>query len=211
MPQDDQQALSYFANAAALGHEEAVLNTAILLCTRDNALSFEASKRAQLTGQTEQPATTTTTTTTTATATATTSAEGSDATATEPIPIGDALAAASQPVPRLVTDNTRRCLAILRAAASRGLQGCSDVIPSLQQELVGAIQQPVSPKLNTSETHRCSSLACQKRESAPKQFQVCAKCRRAAYCSRECQVLDWKMFGHQGMCALYVAADADAQ
>lgn len=36
----------------------------------------------------------------------------------------------------------------------------------------------------------CSNQNCDKEESNPKEFQVCANCL-TVYCSRECQLSDW--------------------
>merc|ERR1712118_174114 len=43
---------------------------------------------------------------------------------------------------------------------------------------------------------KCSFFKCDRREVRPKEFQQCAKCRKAVYCSAEHQRLHWKA-GHK--------------
>ena len=38
----------------------------------------------------------------------------------------------------------------------------------------------------------CSNLCCKKREGLKLRFKVCNKCLKTQYCSRECQIEDWK-------------------
>eukprot|EP01087_Luapelamoeba_hula_P011729 TRINITY_DN3227_c0_g1_i2.p1 TRINITY_DN3227_c0_g1~~TRINITY_DN3227_c0_g1_i2.p1 ORF type:complete len:343 (+),score=102.02 TRINITY_DN3227_c0_g1_i2:31-1059(+) len=45
---------------------------------------------------------------------------------------------------------------------------------------------------------KCGNETCIKEESATEKFQQCARCG-AAYCSRECQLVDWK-HGHKERC-----------
>ena len=49
----------------------------------------------------------------------------------------------------------------------------------------------------------CSGFGCGKRESRPHEFERCGRCRRAVYCSRECQRKNWKAF-HKGVCSRFV-------
>ncbi len=42
-------------------------------------------------------------------------------------------------------------------------------------------------------------LKC-KKDNIDGTFLKCAGCRRALYCSRECQKVDWKEGGHRGDC-----------
>lgn len=45
----------------------------------------------------------------------------------------------------------------------------------------------------------CSAPGCLKSEDFSTTFLVCGKCKRAAYCSRECQAAHWKS-GHKSEC-----------
>ena len=49
--------------------------------------------------------------------------------------------------------------------------------------------------------HYCAR-GCGKRESATKRFAKCARCS-ARYCSRACQVQDWKRGGHKELCPMF--------
>jgi len=40
--------------------------------------------------------------------------------------------------------------------------------------------------------------SCQEMETAGRRFQKCSRCKREAYCSKECQQLHWK--AHELMC-----------
>jgi hypothetical protein len=43
---------------------------------------------------------------------------------------------------------------------------------------------------------QCANLACGKWEDHPKQFSKCRRCKRAKYCSRECQTKAWMFHKH---------------
>jgi hypothetical protein len=45
----------------------------------------------------------------------------------------------------------------------------------------------------------CTWHKCKKIESKPGEFKSCARCRLKYYCSRKCQVKDWKN-GHKEKC-----------
>jgi len=34
----------------------------------------------------------------------------------------------------------------------------------------------------------------------PNSLHVCVKCKKARYCSKECQTMDWKLYGHNQIC-----------
>ena len=52
-------------------------------------------------------------------------------------------------------------------------------------------------KPSKAERQRCRY--CDKYEQSPKEFAQCSRCKLAFYCSRECQVKDWKD-GHKKLC-----------
>jgi hypothetical protein len=54
----------------------------------------------------------------------------------------------------------------------------------------------------------CAACGAEPPRAAPP-FQLCAACRRVAYCCRECQVADWSE--HKRECRSAVAADAAAE
>ncbi|KAG0234109.1 hypothetical protein B0O80DRAFT_437261 [Mortierella sp. GBAus27b] len=45
----------------------------------------------------------------------------------------------------------------------------------------------------------CAARSCDKKETTKNQFQRCGGCKKRFYCSRECQVEDWKK-GHKSVC-----------
>ena len=51
----------------------------------------------------------------------------------------------------------------------------------------------------------CAEASCRAKLCAP--LLQCAKCKAAAYCSKECQIRDWKA-GHKRDCGQGVAATA---
>eukprot|EP00571_Detonula_confervacea_P002820 CAMPEP_0172328748 /NCGR_PEP_ID=MMETSP1058-20130122/60514_1 /TAXON_ID=83371 /ORGANISM="Detonula confervacea, Strain CCMP 353" /LENGTH=400 /DNA_ID=CAMNT_0013045877 /DNA_START=1148 /DNA_END=2347 /DNA_ORIENTATION=- len=54
--------------------------------------------------------------------------------------------------------------------------------------------------------HACT---CCIKELAPSEARFCGKCNRVAYCSKECQVKDWKL-GHNKLCTKSKAKSSDA-
>lgn len=51
-----------------------------------------------------------------------------------------------------------------------------------------------------SELYKCGLPKCSKVESVEKEFMLCANCKYTRYCSRSCQVEDWK--NHKQFCKL---------
>jgi len=45
---------------------------------------------------------------------------------------------------------------------------------------------------------KCSREACDQREVEGQRFNKCSRCKKAVYCSKECQVSDWK--AHKAVC-----------
>jgi hypothetical protein len=58
--------------------------------------------------------------------------------------------------------------------------------------LTGAERKAVVQKHTANPCAPCSNPSCNNWETKPKEFQKCAQCKAAAYCSRDCQKKDWK-------------------
>ena len=96
----------------------------------------------------------------------------------------------------------QRSLAIMNVATSRKVDGAADLLEklSLQRDK----QQPTTTTLSETQTEqtqtiRCWNFACTKTGTADL-FKACSRCKKAQYCSRDCQMTDWKEFGHKFIC-----------
>lgn len=69
---------------------------------------------------------------------------------------------------------------------------CSD------KGLTGAARQAVVNKHRANPLAPCANPRCSVWEKEVKEFQRCGRCRKVAYCSRDCQVGDWKK--HKAQC-----------
>ncbi|KAK3828592.1 MAG: hypothetical protein J3Q66DRAFT_435097 [Benniella sp.] len=67
----------------------------------------------------------------------------------------------------------------------------------VMEERGGIPQEP--QEVSTEGIKTCAARACDKKEKTKNQFQRCGGCKRRYYCSRECQVNDWKN-GHKTAC-----------
>ena len=56
-------------------------------------------------------------------------------------------------------------------------------------------------------TRVCSWFGCGAAETTRGEFYGCARCNTTCYCSRSCQVADWKFGGHNKLCVAVVHAD----
>jgi hypothetical protein len=65
--------------------------------------------------------------------------------------------------------------------------------------LTGAERETVSKRHAANPCAPCANLACSKRETEPKGFKACSRCKSFAYCSRDCQKKDWKA-QHKSFC-----------
>jgi hypothetical protein len=100
----------------------------------------------------------------------------------------------------VLSDRTRRARAILASAAGQGAEGGLAAAQAVEARLAAAGAVPELPAQPAGAgPRRCDSLACTHTE-ADGPLQACGRCRRARYCSRDCQSNDWKLFGHPGPC-----------
>ncbi|KAK6969213.1 hypothetical protein R3P38DRAFT_797355 [Favolaschia claudopus] len=65
----------------------------------------------------------------------------------------------------------------------------------LAQERVEILKQ-----FRQSEFVACSNVECHVLQTKKKELKCCARCRRAFYCSKECQTTAWKSHGHRIVC-----------
>jgi hypothetical protein len=65
--------------------------------------------------------------------------------------------------------------------------------------LTGAEREDVVQKHTANPRAPCANPACSKRETEPKGFHSCSRCKSVAYCSRDCQKKDWKA-QHKSTC-----------
>ncbi|KAJ7029449.1 hypothetical protein C8F04DRAFT_1398398 [Mycena alexandri] len=55
----------------------------------------------------------------------------------------------------------------------------------------------------------CDNLECSVIQPAA-EFKCCSACRRQYYCSRACQIVDWRRYGHRESCTRLALADASS-
>jgi hypothetical protein len=65
--------------------------------------------------------------------------------------------------------------------------------------LTGAEREAVVQKHTANPCAPCSNPTCNNRETEPKEFKNCSRCKLVAYCSRDCQKKDWKA-QHKSTC-----------
>jgi hypothetical protein len=66
-------------------------------------------------------------------------------------------------------------------------------------DLTGAEREAVIQKHTGNPCAPCSNPSCNNWETEPKQFKACSQCQTVAYCSRDCQKIDWKA-QHKSKC-----------
>mmetsp|Transcript_1938 Transcript_1938/g.2863 ORF Transcript_1938/g.2863 Transcript_1938/m.2863 type:complete len:100 (+) Transcript_1938:990-1289(+) len=66
--------------------------------------------------------------------------------------------------------------------------------------LTGEIRRDVCERHRASPFAPCGHRSCQEKEKKVKGFRNCSRCKRIAYCSKECQRADWKR--HKEECAV---------
>jgi hypothetical protein len=67
--------------------------------------------------------------------------------------------------------------------------------------LTGAEREAVVQKHAANPCAPCANPSCNKWETEPKDFKTCSRCKLVAYCSRDCQKIDWKA-QHKSACDL---------
>jgi hypothetical protein len=125
----------------------------------------------------------------------------------------DALEAHSQD-PQLTPVQKRECFQVLRSTLLRQLipaSGCAsvaDLCGVLRAELESGTPAPVPEWYVFSSTTMgprkigydcCVARGCLKTETVESKFSKCSQCKQAYYCSRECQLSDWKA-RHKKIC-----------
>ena len=117
--------------------------------------------------------------------------------------------------PKFSSIQNRKLFHGLREKMLRNLIPCSD-IPSVEElcaflraEIESGIPSPV-PKWYVYSTvtmgprkigyYSCCKVGCLRTEDFSTKFMVCGSCNLAPYCSRECQVSDWKA-RHKKICS----------
>lgn len=109
--------------------------------------------------------------------------------------------------PQLKPVQKRFIFRLLRSKMLISLISCSDcstiedLISILRSEIISGIPAPV-PEWYTFSTvtlgprkvgyYSCTRRNCFKTETLDTRFQKCSQCSLAVYCSRECQLQDWK-------------------
>lgn len=102
----------------------------------------------------------------------------------------------------------------LRSAMLRQLISCDgastmeDLLNILQQEMDSGVPAPVPDWYEYSNVRMgprkigydgCSNRGCKRTETVDQKFSRCSKCKVAIYCSRDCQIADWKI-RHKKVC-----------
>ena len=64
--------------------------------------------------------------------------------------------------------------------------------------LVGEEREQVIAKHTANPCAPCGRVGCDAFEKDVREFRRCSRCKEIAYCSRECQKLDWP--GHRPFC-----------
>lgn len=90
--------------------------------------------------------------------------------------------------------------AVFKEHGSPALFAPSSATPAAGPASATVCSLPPSPgPTQPSSARRCSNPACCQIEAAQSAFRVCGSCRRAAYCTPECQRAHWKS-GHKAEC-----------
>ncbi|KAI8381467.1 uncharacterized protein BYT42DRAFT_613243 [Radiomyces spectabilis] len=77
---------------------------------------------------------------------------------------------------------------------------CHRLHPNAIQYWAGVIMRNACRKDETrGGTRRCANMACGKWETQPREFAKCRRCRKAKYCSKDCQSKAWTD-GHRWWC-----------
>ena len=114
----------------------------------------------------------------------------------------------------ITVDDMEPAVTVLRVLNSRRVQECKlrdgielssgerrQVFPD-SDPLGGTVMKVLTNNKNPSSRSEqrlfqklfaCQNATCDKLESKRGQFQRCGVCRRSLYCSRECQLLDWRV------------------
>lgn len=98
-----------------------------------------------------------------------------------------------------------RAVALASVAKARDVDDAADLLAKLQLQKQGQEQEQQQKEQKAEqqgaqqEQSQCSTLSCGK-TGATADFKLCSRCKQSCYCSRDCQILDWKEFGHKFVC-----------
>ena len=73
------------------------------------------------------------------------------------------------------------------------------------KEYVQHLSNQVSTLRRAYRSSRAGCAGCEKNETMETKFSTCSVCNLTKYCSRQCQVQDWK--SHRKVCTLLVKVD----
>ncbi|WFD02713.1 hypothetical protein MOBT1_001397 [Malassezia obtusa] len=115
----------------------------------------------------------------------------------------------SDPVKRNVFSVAERFT--LRSSRSSGSTGAlNSFFPRLGHEIqywAGVVMRNACRKDESrGGIRQCANMLCGKWESYPREFAKCRRCRKAKYCSKQCQSKGWQM-GHRFWCSARDDAD----
>lgn len=88
---------------------------------------------------------------------------------------------------------------LLRMPSSENINGVGGGLRSPDPAIRAIASRIMQLLMEEGKYLRCCDK-CSRRETRASEFKLCAKCRFNVYCSKECQVDDWKIGGHKSLC-----------